>query len=193
MEPRLSPIVGWLHLFADLDKPRTVRSSASGYLRTLISSHPQHTVGIGGSPSSHTEHHLPTVCSQKLVLGFCQVVSWCTFPHAFQCKYGRFRPERIQETRGRLRTSGDYSQGNARIKCNNRNCDHQYFRPRGCMGRYLYLARRPQRTLPFAEHLTRKELLIPRSDLIGSPVVHILSRQRLASPPQEPVPGAFHL
>ena len=85
---------------------------------------------------------------------FCDV-----YNEKYAAKYGMFRLERIRDIGERFLTCGDYRLGVARIRCTNRTCGHDYFRPFSCKGFYLCPSCSQKRTLLFAEHLRNEVLL----------------------------------
>jgi hypothetical protein len=47
-------------------------------------------------------------------------------------KYGKYKIIRIKQAVEKFIECEDYSKGIAKIKCNNPDCDHEYFRPFSC-------------------------------------------------------------
>ncbi len=60
---------------------------------------------------------------------------------------------------GHFLACGDYLNGVARIRCTNKECGHDYFRPFSCKGFYLCPSCSQKRTILLAEHLTEEVLL----------------------------------
>jgi hypothetical protein len=72
---------------------------------------------------------------------------------------GSFRIQRISSVATRFLACGDYRQGIARIRCSNRDCHFEYFRPFSCRGFYLCPSCSQKRALLFAEYLDEHLLL----------------------------------
>jgi len=51
--------------------------------------------------------------------------------------YGNYRIDRITEVVEEFLKCGDFKEGIARVKCQNRNCGHDYFAPLSCLCFYL--------------------------------------------------------
>jgi hypothetical protein len=66
---------------------------------------------------------------------------------------------RIADCVDKFLECGDYSQGMARIKCNNDDCGYEYFRPFSCKQWYLCPSCHQKRLLLFSERMTQETLL----------------------------------
>jgi hypothetical protein len=87
--------------------------------------------------------------------------------------YGKFRLQRIESVGEKFITCGDYLHGIARIRCQNKECGYDYFRPFSCKGFYLCPSCRlvagnaccspmrpcQKRTLLLSEHFTEELFL----------------------------------
>jgi hypothetical protein len=73
--------------------------------------------------------------------------------------YGIYRLERIGEAVNKFKDCGDWLHGVARIKCTNRDCKHEYFRPFSCKQWYLCPSCHQKRMLLLSEHLSQEVLL----------------------------------
>jgi hypothetical protein len=74
-------------------------------------------------------------------------------------KYGKYRIIRIKEAVGKFLECSDYTKGVARIKCTNKDCKYEYFRPFSCKSWYLRPSCNQKRLHLFAEHLSENVLL----------------------------------
>jgi hypothetical protein len=73
--------------------------------------------------------------------------------------YGKFRLQRIESVGEKFITCGDYLHGIARIRCQNKECGYDYFRPFSCKGFYLCPSCSQKRTLLLSEHFTEEVFL----------------------------------
>jgi rRNA maturation protein Nop10 len=73
--------------------------------------------------------------------------------------YGKFRLQRIESVGEKFITCGDYLHGIARIRCQNKECGYDYFRPFSCKGFYLCPSCSQKRTLLLSEHFTEELFL----------------------------------
>ncbi|AHC14495.1 hypothetical protein L21SP2_1088 [Salinispira pacifica] len=73
--------------------------------------------------------------------------------------YGKFRLQRIENAGEKFITCGDYLHGIARIRCQNKDCGYDYFRPFSCKGFYLCPSCSQKRTLLLSEHFTEEVFL----------------------------------
>jgi hypothetical protein len=74
-------------------------------------------------------------------------------------KYVKYRLIRIKEAVQKFLECGDYTKGVARIKCTNKGCKYEYFRPFSCKSWYLCPSCNQKRLQLFAEHLSENVLL----------------------------------
>jgi hypothetical protein len=80
--------------------------------------------------------------------------------------YGKFRLQRIESVGEKFITCGDYLHGIARIRCQNKECGYDYFRPFSCKGFYLCPSCSQKRTLLLSEHFTEEVFLeLPTANL----------------------------
>ncbi|MEW5816621.1 MAG: transposase zinc-binding domain-containing protein [Spirochaetota bacterium] len=91
---------------------------------------------------------------EKHLQDFCDI-----YEENYARRYGKYRLDRIVEVVEHFLVCGDYTQGIARIRCSNPECEHDCFRPFSCKGFYLCPSCSPKRTFLFAEHLTEEVLL----------------------------------
>jgi hypothetical protein len=95
--------------------------------------------------------------------------------------YGKFRLQRIESVGEKFITCGDHLHGIARIRCQNKECGYDYFRPFSCKGFYLCPSCRlvagnaccspmrpcQKRTLLLSEHFTEEVFLeLPHSQFV---------------------------
>jgi hypothetical protein len=73
--------------------------------------------------------------------------------------YGNYRIDRISEVVEEFLKCGDYKEGLARIKCQNPECDHNFFVPLSCLCFYLCPSCHQKRTLLFGEQIAHDVLL----------------------------------
>src|SRR4030042_582036 len=75
-------------------------------------------------------------------------------------RLGRSRLQRITRAVERFLECGDYTKGVARIRCTNRDCRTEYFRPFSCKVFHLCPSCSQKRTLLFGQYMNERLLLL---------------------------------
>ena len=73
--------------------------------------------------------------------------------------YGNYRIDRITEVVEDFLKCGDFKEGEARVKYQNKDCNHDYFVPLSCLSFYLCPFCHQKRTLLFGEHIANEVML----------------------------------